>query len=253
MSFLSSKKSFISSGLLDNMTDIHSHILFGVDDGVRGFEEAVASLRWMKSLGINRIYLTPHIMCDFPKNTSEYLSESFRLLIKRLTNDGIDDIPELRLSAEYMLEPTIEKHKSDGFLSYNNRHILIETSYINPPIGLAKLLEELMEDGYSPILAHPERYFYMDKNDYDFLIGQGIKFQLNILSLTGAYGRIAKDKALFLLNECYYNYAGSDFHNLERHRDHFSTKCLTKKNIDSLKHIIDNNNNLWSPSYRTVY
>jgi Capsular polysaccharide biosynthesis protein len=249
MSFLSSKKSFISSGLLDNMTDIHSHILFGVDDGVRNYEETVASLQWLKSLGINRLYLTPHIMCDFINNTSVHLSESFRLLIKRLEEDGIDDIPELRLSAEYMLEPTIVKHRCNGFLVYDDHHILVETSYINPPIGLAKLLEELMEEGYSPILAHPERYYYMDKDDYDFLIGQGIKFQLNFLSLTGAYGSMAKDNALFLLNENYYNYAGSDFHNLERHRDHFSTKCLTKKNINSLKYIIDNNNNLWPSSY----
>ena len=245
MSFLSSKKSFISSGLLDNMTDIHSHILFGVDDGVRTYEETVTSLRWLKSNGISRLYLTPHIMCDFPKNTTDHLSESFSHLIIRLEADGIDDIPALRLGAEYMLEPTIEKHRNDGFLSYNNRHILIETSYINPPIGFAKILEGLMEDGYSLILAHPERYFYMDKNDYDYLIDQGIRFQLNFLSLTGAYGHIAKEKAIFLLNENYYYYAGSDFHNLERHKDHYSTKSLSKKNISTLRCLIENNNELW--------
>ena len=245
MSLINLKKSFIDSGLLKNMTDIHSHILFGVDDGIKVYEDTVTSLQWLKNNGINHIYLTPHVMSDFPKNTTAFLTESFDLLKERLENDRVAGIPELRLGAEYMLESAIEKHKSDGFITYKDRQILVETSYITPPMGFISILENLMEDGYYPILAHPERYIYMDKNDYDFLKAQGIKFQLNFLSMIGAYGHIEKHKAIMLLNEDYYNYAGSDFHNLNRHKDFFYTKSLKRKHIEKLQLLFNNNNELW--------
>ena len=245
MSIIIFKKSYVSSGLLNNMTDIHSHILFGVDDGIKNYEDAVKSLCWLKKNGISRICLTPHVMSDYPTNTTAFLSESFDVFKMRLENDGVIDIPELRLGAEYMLESTIIKQKSDGLITYKDRHILVETSYMTPPMGFVSILENLMEDGYSPVLAHPERYIYMDKNDYDFLKNMGIKFQLNFLSMIGAYGKTAKDKAVMLLNEDYYDFAGSDFHNFNRHKDDFFVKSLKRKNIEKLKRIIDNNNELW--------
>ena len=245
MSFLSSKKSFIKSGLLYNMTDIHSHILPNVDDGVSEYEDAVSSLRWLKNNGVNRIYMTPHVMSDFPKNTSEYLSEKFNCFVKCLDNDGIWDIPELSLGAEYMLETAFERHKEGGVLTYADSHILVETSYMMPPVGFISLLEKLMEDGYSPVLAHPERYQYMEAKDYEYLKNQGIKFQLNLLSMTGSYGGQAKNKALQLLKAGYYDYAGSDFHHLAHHAESFTAKVLTKKQISALQVLFDNNKRLW--------
>ena len=245
MSFISFKKSFIGSGLLHNMTDIHSHILWGVDDGVKTYTEAVTSLRWLKGNGISRTYLTPHIMSDFSKNTSEYLSEAFSIFVKRLEDDGIGDIPELRLGAEYMLELAFEKHKKEGLLTYANNNVLVETSYMTPPMGFVSILEKLMEDGYSPVLAHPERYIYMDMKDYEYFIAEGIKFQLNLLSMTGAYGKHAKEKATKLLNEGHYKYVGSDFHRLSRHESDYMAKSLTKKQVATLSGLFENNYELW--------
>ena len=245
MCLINFRKSFITSGLLKNMTDIHSHILFGVDDGIKCYEDTVISLRWLKSYGISRILLTPHIMSDFPENTTIFLSKSFDLLKKRLEYDGVKDIPELRLGAEYMIESTIEKHKNDGFITYKDRYILVETSYMTPPMGFIGILEKLMEDGYSPVLAHPERYIYMDKNDYIFLKTMGMKFQLNYLSIIGTYGKMAKNKAIRMLNDSYYDYAGSDFHDLSRHREDFFSKCLKRKHIEKLQQLFDNNKELW--------
>ena len=244
MSFICFKKSFTKSGLLNNMTDIHSHILPNIDDGISSYEDAVSSLRWLRNNGINRMYLTPHVMSDFPKNTYEYLSETFEHFIKRLKNDGIGDIPELKLGAEYMLEAAFEKHRKEGLITYADRHVLVETSYMTPPMGFLRLLEQLQEDGYSPVLAHPERYRYMDSEDYEVLKKQGIKLQLNFLSITGSYGRQAKDKAIQLLKAGYYDYAGSDFHNLARHEDYFSVKTLRNKQISMLQILFDNNKSL---------
>ncbi|MDR2917495.1 MAG: hypothetical protein LBV74_22105 [Tannerella sp.] len=245
LSFFGSKKSYITSGLLDDMTDIHCHILPDVDDGVSEYEEAVDSLHWLKSKGVSRMYLTPHVMSDFSENTSGYLSEKFDFFVKRLENDGIGDIPDLRLGAEYMLEAAFEKQKAEGLLTYADHHVLIETSYIMPPVGFLSLLEELMESGYSPVLAHPERYTYMDMDDYKALKGQGIKFQLNFLSMTGAYGPFARKKAIQLLKEDFYDYTGSDFHYLARHKDAFSAEMLTPKQISRLQILFRNNRKLW--------
>lgn len=245
MSLFSFKKSFISSGLLDGMTDIHSHILPEVDDGIKNYEEAVRSLRWLKSNGVRRMYLTPHIMSDFHQNTTAYLTERFDSFLKCLEKDGINDIPELKLGAEYMLEAAFNKHKEEGLLTYADHHVLVETSYMMPPIGFLSLLEDLMDTGYLPILAHPERYIYMDNEDYDALKHIGAKFQLNYLSMTGAYGRLAKEKAADLLKKDYYDYVGSDFHHLPRHLESFAVKSLTSKQIPALQSLFDNNKQLF--------
>ena len=243
--FISQKKSFIKSGLLNDMVDVHSHILPGIDDGAGTYDEAVKSLRWLKSKGIHRIYLTPHIMTDYPQNTRKYILEQFEIFNNKLENDGIEDIPKLKPGAEYMLEPAFEKYKTEELLTYADRHVLVETSYITPPIGYLSILEKLMEDGYSPVLAHPERYIYMDMKDYKHLNKEGILFQLNFLSMTGAYGHHAKEKALQLLNDGLYKYAGSDFHHLARHEGYYQLKSLTKKQTTALQCLIDNNEELW--------
>ena len=227
------------------MTDIHSHVLPGIDDGIKTYEEAVKSLQWLKNNGISRMYLTPHIMSDFPENNHEFILDKFDIFKKRLEIDGIGDIPELKVGAEYMLEPAFEKHKNGQLLTYSDKHVLVETSYIMPPVGFISILEKLMEDGYSPVLAHPERYTYMDTNDYRSLKAQGVLFQLNFLSIAGAYGRYAKDKAVWLLKERYYDYTGSDFHHYARHEGIFSTDSLTKKQIIALEGLFYNNQKLW--------
>jgi tyrosine-protein phosphatase YwqE len=245
VSLFNTKKSYINSGLLYGITDIHSHLLPGVDDGMNVYDESVEALRWLKDKGIRRIYLTPHVMSDLQKNTRTYLTEQFNTFTKRLKEERVEDIPALKLGSEYMLEAAFEAHKKDELITYADRQVLVETSYMFPPIDFMRLLVSLMEDGYSPVLAHPERYVYMEENDYMHLKKQNISFQLNFLSLTGAYGKYAKEKAEKLLKGGYYNYAGSDFHCLRRHENSFSVKMLTSKQQIALKDLFDNNDRLW--------
>jgi len=243
--FFTSKKSIIASGLLDGATDVHTHILPGVDDGVKYFAEAVESLRWLRNNGVGRVYLTPHIMSDFSKNTSAFLSERFDSFVEGLKEEGITDIPEVRLAAEYMLEAAFEEHKKDGLLTFADRHVLVETSYLTPPLGLMQILEDLLESDYLPILAHPERYRYMDMNDYVLLKSQGIKLQLNYMSLTGVYGTEVRKKAETLLQEGHYDHTGSDLHHLSRHKDVYALPKLTKHQIFNLQLLFRRNQTLW--------
>ena len=92
--------------------------------------------------------------------------------------------------------------------------LLVETSYYNPPMNMYEILEEIRDKGYEPILAHPERYVYMGMREYDRLKKLGVKFQMNLFSQTGRYGRGVHKKLLELLDKHYYNYMGSDLHSL---------------------------------------
>jgi tyrosine-protein phosphatase YwqE len=243
--FFSSRKSYIDAGLLYDMTDIHCHILPAVDDGVCDFNEAVQSLTWLKKNGVRRMFLTPHVMSDMTSNTRGYLTEQFEKFLSDIKLNGVGNIPEIKLAAEYMLDPAFINRKKEGLLAFADKHVLVETSYMMPPVGFERILEELMEEGYLPILAHPERYIYMQIRDYENLKKSGVFFQLNILSLTGAYGKLASDKADLLLKKSYYNYAGSDFHHLTRHEKYFFAYTLSKKQLPRLKQLIINNNSLW--------
>jgi tyrosine-protein phosphatase YwqE len=243
--FFETKTSFIHSGILNDMTDIHCHILPAVDDGVSSYEESVKSLTWLKKNGVRRLFLTPHVMSDMTSNTTEFLSEKFANFCSKLKSDGVGDIPELKLGAEYMLDPQFENRKKEGLLTYADKHVLVETSYMMPPVGFYKILETMMEEGFSPVLAHPERYVYMQIKDYEYLKKQRILFQLNFFSFTGSYGRQAFDKAFMLLKKGFYDYAGSDFHHLERHEKSFYARSISKKIIPQIKTLFNNNNTLW--------
>lgn len=245
MALFNFKKSFLKSGLLAGMTDIHSHILPDVDDGMKSYNEAVKSLRWLKENGVRQLYLTPHIMSDFSKNHPDYLTGQFQAFTERLKNDGEEEIPALKLAGEYMLEVAFIKQRNEGLLTFADRHVLVETSYMSPPMGFIRYLEDLTDDGYTPVLAHPERYIYMDEADYKTLYERQVAFQLNYLSVTGAYGRRAKEKAFALLNKGFYTYVGSDFHRLVRHEKDYQTRFLTQKQINTLHTLFDNNKQLW--------
>ena len=237
--------SILHSGLLSDSTDIHCHLLPGVDDGESDYQQAVAALRWLKQTGINRLYLTPHVMSDYPNNSSGYLTEQFVGFTKKMEIEGITDIPTLKLGAEYMLEGSFYVTKNISLLTYAGRHVLVETSYLTPPMGFISLLNGLKNGGYLLVLAHPERYTYMDRSDYETLKKQNIKFQLNYLSLVGVYGTHVKEKAAYLLKDGMYDYVGSDIHHLAWYQKNIQLKKLNKKQITQLRLLFKNNLLLW--------
>lgn len=202
---------FARSGILKGMTDCHSHLLPGVDDGVGTLDESLRILDMMEKHGVRKVWLTPHIMEDIPNETVT-LQEKFQEL-KRSYNGTL----ELALAAEYMMDNLFEERleKDDLLpLEEGKRYLLVETSYFNPPMRLLSMLKHIQEKGYHPLLAHPERYEYMQMADYKALQQVGVAFQLNIPSLAGMYGRHVQKKAEALQEAGMYTLHGNDTHSL---------------------------------------
>lgn len=224
MWFFKKRTSLAASGILEGFTDYHSHVLPGVDDGIEMLDGALETLKWLEKLGVKSIWLTPHVMEEIP-NTSEKLKERFQLLLQHYSGGMA-----LHLAAEYMLDNLFEERLATEDLlpiGEAQKYLLVETSYFNPPMGLNNILLRIKAKGYIPILAHPERYTYMNKNDYWRLKGLEIGFQLNLLSLIGAYGPEAQGKAEWLLKNGYYQLCGSDIHRLPFWKESFMKKKIS--------------------------
>ncbi|MCR5560410.1 MAG: capsular biosynthesis protein [Bacteroidales bacterium] len=204
-SFLRKKKQHPAS--FAGMTDSHSHILPGVDDGVREMETSLSILHHYEKLGISEVWFTPHIMEDVP-NTTEDLKARFEQFKKEY-----DGPVKLHLAAEYMMDYAFEQRLADrDLLEHGPGRVLVETSYLEPPAGLDNILFNIQAAGYTPILAHPERYLYMDMGKYPKLHELGILFQLNWGSLGGLYGKHVQERAFRLLKDGLYDMSGSDIH-----------------------------------------
>lgn len=197
------------SGLLQGFTDWHSHILPGVDDGIRTMEESLATLDAYEQQGVRKVWLTPHIMEDCP-NTTDRLRQRFEEL-KQEYKGNI----ELSLASENMLDSLFEERLAKRDLlpiGEKENHLLVETSYMNPPYGMDEMVEGILSAGLTPILAHPERYRYMEQDDYFKWKERGMLFQCNYISLIGGYGETARKKLEWLLKNNMIDFTGSDMH-----------------------------------------
>jgi len=199
------------SELFDGYVDFHCHILPGVDDGVHTFEESAKILSSYSELGVKKVFLTPHIMEEVP-NTPASLKKRFEELKKYLEENGVKS-PSLELAAENMMDALfMARLSSSEVLPLMGSTLLVETSYYNPPLNLQDILFQVKSKGYRALLAHPERYIYMEDNDYEDLKKKDILFQLNLSSLSGFYGTTARKKAEMMLKKGFYDYVGTDLH-----------------------------------------
>ncbi len=197
------------SGLFQGFTDWHSHILPGVDDGIHTMEESLAVLKKYEELGVKRVWLTPHIMEEYPNSTS-FLHERYEALKKEY-----DGSIELHLASENMLDSLFEdriRNRDILPIGPDGDRLLVETSYINPPMGMEQMIQKVFAEGLTPVLAHPERYRYMDYQDYERWKSRGVLFQCNFVSLLGGYGNTAREKAEWLLQQGFIDLTGSDLH-----------------------------------------
>ena len=235
--FWNKKHTIAASGILTGAADHHSHILPGVDDGVETMDEALRILAAYEELGLKELWLTPHIMEDIP-NTPQKLRARF----EELKTNYKGNIT-LHLAAEYMIDNHLRKLLNDNaeLLPIGNagKHILVETSYFNPPMRFKETLRQIKSMGYYPLLAHPERYMYMDNDEYRRLREEGVKFQLNLVSLAGGYGAAVKKKAMWLLTNGLYSVAGSDLHSEDAIE--YITKCrLGKQETEQVECLLHN-------------
>ena len=227
--FLTRRYSLLESGVLDGSEDAHSHILFGVDDGSGRGDDSLGMLDFEESLGVSDVWCTPHIMEDMC-NTTSGLQTRFGEL-KELYSGPI----RLHLAAEYMMDNLfLERLRGRDLLCHGGRTVLVETSVNTPPYNFDSIVEEIFRTGYNTLLAHPERYNYLEKEDYTSLVSKGVRLQLNLPSLTGYYGSLVREKAEWLLENGLYSAFGSDCHRLNVVQMQYEHKALTSKSIDKL-------------------
>ena len=196
--------------------DIHSHLIPGIDDGSPDMETTILLLKKFIDLGFKKVITTPHVMSDYYKNNPEIILSGLDNVRKEIKKQNLNI--EIEAAAEYNLEPEFEKLLDDGkLLSFGaEKFLLFELSFFDEPLRLNETIWKMIEKGFRPVLAHVERYGYWH-NNYDKIeemINRGVKLQLNIGSVTGAYGPEVKKFAERLIKNEIIDFVGSDCHHL---------------------------------------
>ncbi|MEG0916319.1 MAG: CpsB/CapC family capsule biosynthesis tyrosine phosphatase [Myroides sp.] len=233
------KKKTLKELIPQNFIDIHSHLLYGLDDGSKSLQESQSLIADLKSFGFTQFITTPHTTPLVWENTKDQILDQYGKVRSELNMSE----SELRVASEYLIDDSFLKRlENERLLTLKDNYVLIEMSYINPPIQLYEIIMELNSQGYQPVLAHPERYnFY--KNDYDSfkrLKSAGCLFQMNMLSSTNYYGSGITAIADYLLKENMYDFAGSDVHH-QKHINAFNAE-INLKNIDTFEALLIKNN-----------
>lgn len=186
--------------------DLHSHLIPGIDDGAKSLENSIQLIRKLMDMGFRKIITTPHIMADYYRNTPEIIMRGLDTVREELNRQQID--VQIDAAAEYYFDESFEnKLKNGNLLTIANGFLLFELSYINYPANLFEVIEKILDKGYKPLLAHPERYPYLfgSLDNYRKLKDSGCYFQINILSFTGYYGKqsqgIAEDLADYMMTD----------------------------------------------------
>lgn len=224
--------------------DIHCHLLPGVDDGFPSAEKSLAALKKLEAYGVKKMILTPHFLSEYQNNNRENIMAEFEAFKKEAAEACQI---ELRLAGEYMLDRQFPERHEEGFLTLDKAgtHVLCETSYLMYEQNYTNMLYDIMCEDLQPVIAHPERYEYAGGDVYYRWKDKSYKFQLNLLSLAGAYGGPAYEKARFLLKEGMYDYIGSDMHGLDNYRRFLPEIRLKTKEIDAIAQLLENNKKLF--------
>lgn len=205
--------------------DIHSHLLPGLDDGSPDVETSISLLKALYSAGIKKFICTPHIIGDMYRNTPVTINAALEKLKKAVKEEGMDI--QLSAAAEYMLDDYFLEliRKGEPLLTLEGNYILTELPYYSAPINFKEISFEILTNKYQPLMAHPERYHYYHKDyaAYARLKEMGFLLQVNLLSLTGYYGKEVAKAARYIVKNNLASFVGSDLH----HTNHLA--ALTDK------------------------
>lgn len=222
---------------------MHSHLIPQIDDGAKSIDESISLIRALKQVGFQKIITTPHIMSEHYPNTPEKIYVAFEKLKNELVK--VDLEIEIEVAAEYFVDEHFFKliESNSKLMTFGKNQILIEFSTFSKPNNIHELIFQLNARGYSPILAHPERYLYF-ANDFDFfkkIKTMGCDFQVNILSLSNYYGNAQKELGMKLLKEGLVDYLGTDIHRTNQVKN---LNIFADKNVNALlqKNKFKNNN-----------
>ncbi|TDS58848.1 tyrosine-protein phosphatase [Myroides indicus] len=223
-----------------NFVDIHSHLLFGIDDGAKDKENTKELLLNLKQLGFEQAITTPHTTPLVWDNTKEQILAKYEEVKSVLPVET--KALNLRVASEYLMDESfLHRLENEKLLTLKDNYVLVEMSYMNPPVQLYDILFQLKSRGYDIVLAHPERYNFYHQNEeaYKKLKRTGCKFQMNLLSVTGYYGNHVLEAANHLLDGDMIDFVGSDIHHV-RHVKAFENK-IQIKNVQNFEKAIQNN------------
>jgi tyrosine-protein phosphatase YwqE len=205
--------------------DMHSHLLFGIDDGAQTIEDSLMLIGQLKEMGYSKFITTPHIYRDLYFNSPETILPKYEAVKKAIAENNLD--VEFQVAAEYFLDEQdlIEK---ELLLTFGRKNVLFELSFDSEPASIQRAIFNMQLRGYRPILAHPERYPYYHKNlkKYENFVDQDIALQLNINSITGHYGPEIKRVCEKLIDAGMVSYIGTDCH----HMGHINLTQQARKN-----------------------
>lgn len=194
--------------------DIHCHLLPGIDDGSPDIETSVELIKSLGKAGIHKFICTPHIIGDLYRNTPQTINYALDTLRDECTSQNIH--VTLSAAAEYMMDDYFMDllRRNEPLLTLYKNYVLTELSFATAPDNLEKISFELNIQGYQPIMAHPERYLYYHKNfdAYYRMKDLGFSLQVNLLSLTGYYGKSVAKAAQFIIENNIADFVGSDLH-----------------------------------------
>jgi protein-tyrosine phosphatase len=199
------------------LADIHSHLIPAIDDGSQTFEDSLALIKKFRDLGYTKLITTPHVMSDTYQNTSAGILEGLNRLNIFLKENDIDITVEA--AAEYYLDESLMNmlNKSEPLLTFGKKYLLFETNFLSEPFNLKEFIFLASSAGYRPVLAHPERYMYLQSamDKAEDLINRGVLFQVNISSLTGYYSKVVQTAANKLIDKGWVHFLGSDCHHMK--------------------------------------
>lgn len=239
-----SKKIYLKD-LMEGFCDMHSHLLWGVDDGAANQELTTKLADGLADLGCEKVYLTPHIIYGLYDNQDE------ASLRARFAQTEKHKRIEFRLAAEYYLDEKFMDHvaSDEPLLAMGNKHLLVEYGLQSNRVTHIDELFEVSISGYNIIIAHPERYMFLcearNMHELNKLTSRKYALQLNLLSLLGVHGKNTQHMAEELLKEERYTFVGTDTHSM-KYIERFEDGELSAKLAEPLKRLINNNKEiLW--------
>lgn len=238
-------KYYLKDILPKNYIDIHNHLLPDIDDGTRTVKETNYLIAQMKSININAAIATPHILNGLWDNNHETIKKAYKIATEIDSNKSF-----LKgYASEYMLDSSLlKKSNRKTLLVLPNNYLLVEISLISYPSNLFEILFDLKTKNYKIILAHPERYLYLHNSiKYKELKECGIYFQLNLISLTGYYGKKVQNKAIELLENDFYDFTGSDIHSESEINQYKEVPLIVPDLKKIIKLLQKNNSFIYNP------
>jgi tyrosine-protein phosphatase YwqE len=218
------------------VTDMHSHLVPGVDDGATDVENSLELIRGLNDLGFQKFITTPHVLWDIYKNNSQTITPKYDELQMGLKENKMN-VP-IKFAAEYFLDYHVDELIEDEqrLLTIKDNMVLVEFSFVSAPLDLKEKLFSVQMAGYQPIIAHPERYIYFGRNKemYEELREAGYFFQVNLLSIAGYYGKIPQEIAGMLIKNRYVDFLGTDLHHV-RHLNALQTSSHLNDAIKQLQ------------------